>query len=125
VIDINVWLKEAKSEADAKGCGMYLIHNGVVRDTAKRQVREGIESAQIKAMDFSYDQEKLDAALARAKAMDGIKYVKAWLNTGHLNAGDDIMYIIVGGDIRPRVIECLESLLSEIKNECVIEKEIE
>lgn len=28
---LDVWLREAKREAGARGCGMYLFHNGVVR----------------------------------------------------------------------------------------------
>jgi len=124
VLDLNKWLEEAKAEADALGCGMYLIHNGVVRQTAKKEAREGIKSDLVSAMDFSYDKAKVDAALEKARAMDGIKCVKLWLNEGRLKPGDDIMYILVGGDIRPRVIACLDALLSEIKNNCVTEREL-
>ena len=30
---IDAWLREAKADASAAGCGMYLTHNGVVRAT--------------------------------------------------------------------------------------------
>ena len=39
----DAWLKEAKTDGSAKQCGMYLFHNGVVRETAKAKVRQGAD----------------------------------------------------------------------------------
>ena len=55
--------------------------------------------------------------------MDGIYYVRAWLNEGELELGDDIMYVLIGGDIRPRVVDALQFLVGKLKNECVTEIE--
>ena len=119
------WIKEAKAEDNAKECGMYLFHNGTVRETAKATVREGnTELGKVKSIKFSYDQEKIQQALEKAKKMPGIYHVRVWLNEGELKVTDDIMTVLVGGDIRPNVINCLQSFVGEIKNECVIEKEI-
>ena len=41
---INDWLKEAKEHPAAPNGGMYLVHNGVVRETAKAKVRHGEEN---------------------------------------------------------------------------------
>ena len=41
-----------------------------------------------------------------------------------MSVGDDIMFVLVGGDIRPHVIDALQSLVGEIKNHCVLEEEI-
>ena len=118
------WLREAKAEACAADCGMFLIHNGVVRKSARVQVREGRESAPVKGMLFSYDAEKVEAAKAAALAMPGIQYVRVWLNEGELAVGDDIMLVLVGGDIRPHVIDALQALVGEIKSKCVTETEV-
>ena len=56
-------------------------------------------------------------------AMDGIFYVRAWLNEGELAVGDDIMFVLVGGDIRPHVIDALQHLVGRLKSECVSEVE--
>ena len=69
--------------------------------------------------------DEFDAAVAEALTWEGIEYVKVWLNEGELTLGDDIMYVLVGGDIRPRVIDALQSLVGTIKNECVSEVERE
>ena len=104
---------------------MYLSHNGIVRETARAMVRDGAENTRpVKGMLFSYDAEKLDRAVKAAYGLPGIYYVRVWLNEGELKVGDDIMQVLIGGDIRPRVVDALQSLVSEIKNECVIEREI-
>lgn len=122
---VDMWLKQAKAEAAAAECGMFLVHNGVVRQSAKAKVREGAENTKpVKGMLFSYDGEKLAAAVREAENMQGIACVKVWLNEGVLKVGDDIMYVLVGGDIRPRVIDALQFLVGKIKNECVTETEI-
>lgn len=89
-------------------------------------MREGAQDTRpVTGMLFSYDQEKVDAAIADTYQMEGIFYIRVWLNEGTLQVGDDIMYVLIGGDIRPHVVEALQSLVGRIKNECVIEKELE
>lgn len=118
-------MKEAKSSKNAHKCGMFLLHNGVVRVDAKSKVREDKKNTKkVVAMDFDYDNKKVDAAIKKALKMKGIYYVKVWLNRGKLKVGDDIMLVLVGGDIRPHVVDCLQSLVGEIKSKCVVEKEI-
>ena len=122
---IDAWLREAKAHESAPSCGMYLTHNGTVRQTAKAKVRYGEENTQdVTGMIFSYDQEKVDAVLADARALEGIYYIRVWLNEGELQVGDDIMYVLIGGDIRPRVVDALQYLVGRIKNECVVEREL-
>ena len=122
---MDAWLKEAKAHASAPKIGMYLTHNGTVRQSAKAKVRYGAEDTKpVTGMLFSYDQEKVDAIIQEAYGLEGIYYIKVWLNEGQLQVGDDTMYVLIGGDIRPRVIEGLNYLVGRIKNECVVEKEI-
>ena len=122
---IDAWLQEAKAHESAPKIGMYLTHNGTVRQTAKALVRNGAENTEaVTGMIFSYDSAKVDAIIADTYKMDGIYYIKVWLNEGELDLGDDIMYVLIGGDIRPRVVDALQYLVGRIKNECVIEKEL-
>ena len=124
VPSMDAWLREAKAHPDADKVGMYLTHNGVVRGTAKARVRLGAQDTKpVTGMTFSYDREKMDAAIAKTLAMDGIFYVRAWLNEGELVVGDDIMFVLVGGDIRPHVIDALQFLVGRLKSECVTELE--
>ena len=122
---IDLWLREAKKDPVAADCGMFLVHNGTVRQTAKAKVRQGQENTEtVRGMIFRYDEGKVEKAVAEAKQMEGIYYIRVWLNEGELSIGDDIMFVLVGGDIRPHVIDALQALVGVIKKECVIEQEI-
>lgn len=121
---IDAWLKEAKADSVSSKVGMFLVHNGVVRKTPKAKVRKGFDDGSIvTGMEFSYDHEKVDRAIKETYNMEGIYYIRAWLNEGQLQVGDDIMILLVGGDIRPNVINALQSLVEKIKTECVTEIE--
>ena len=121
---IDLWLQEAKAHPSAPKIGMYLTHNGVVRQTAKAAVRYGAaDTKPVTGMFFSYEREKVDAVIADTYNMEGIYYIRVWLNEGELETGDDIMYVLIGGDIRHRVVDALDYLVGRIKNECVIETE--
>lgn len=122
---MDAWLKEAKRSCDLARTGMFLVHNGVVREDARARVRDGNPDAKpVKGMRFSSDDEKVRQAVAQTLELPGVFFARAWMNEGELAVGDDIMYVMVGGDIRPRVIEALQFLVGRIKTECVTEQEI-
>ena len=121
---MDEWLREAKKDPSAEKIGMYLTHNGVVRATARALAREGApDTAPVTGMEFSYDRAKVETAIAGTYALAGVHYIRVWLNEGELSVGDDIMYVLVGGDIRPHVIDALQYLVGRIKTECVKETE--
>ncbi|MDA3937437.1 MAG: molybdenum cofactor biosynthesis protein MoaE [Actinomycetota bacterium] len=114
---MDAWLREMKADPSAGGVGMYLAHNGVVRAFSR-------DGRKVASMDLTYDETRLNEVLASARGMKGISMVRAWLNSGHLEIGDDIMYVMVAGDIRPNVLEALTTLVGTIKSEVVQETEI-
>ena len=127
---VDAWLRQAKADPSAAECGMYLTHNGVVRATPKAEARgvetDGVEPGKkVGGMIFGYDAAKVQATIEDAHAMPGIKYVRVWLADGQLAVGDDIMFVLIGGDIRPNVVDALQTLVETIKNECVTEIECE
>ena len=122
---VDAWLREAKALEAAGEIGMYLFHNGVVRQTARARVREGDAQAMpVSGMRFSYDPERVATAVEETRRLPGIYHVRVWLNRGELKVGDDLMRVLVGGDIRPHVIAALESLVGTLKRQCVTEEEL-
>lgn len=113
---IEKWIAEIKGSADPEELGMILIHNGIVRATSK-------DGKKVKGMHLSYDKEKLNSLIAEFRKKDGIVAIKAWINEGTLNIGDNIMYVLVAGRLRTDVLPTFEELLSRIKREIVSEKE--
>lgn len=121
---MDEWLEEAKKDPDSGKVGMYLFHNGVVRETSRAEARKHVKKdSKVKGMKFSFNREKASNVVEEAYRLDGIFYIKTWFNQGELDVGDDIMYVLVGGDIRPNVINALQFLVGKIKQECVSEIE--
>ena len=122
---MDQWLKEAKEHVNAPLIGMYLTHNGVVRQTAKAVVREGRNDiGPVAGMMFACDWPKIESVIADTYKMNGIYYIWVWLNEGRVRVGDDMMYVLIGGDIRPNVVGAMEYLVGRIKQECVTETEL-
>ena len=113
---LDQWLEEAKQDPDAGLVGMYLAHNGVVRANSRK-------GEAVTSMELSWDAAKLQEVVDEALTLPGIHYFRVWLNEGHLEIGDDIMKVLVGGDIRPNVVEALTYLVGRIKTEVVVEAE--
>ena len=114
---ISQWIKEIKKECPADMLGMILLHNGIVRATAK-------DGGKVQAMNLSFDKSKLEAAVREFKRRDGIADIKAWINEGHLHVGDDIMNVCVAGRFRKDVLPVFQELITMIKTEIVKEEEM-
>lgn len=110
------WLNEVKSGPDSAKIGMYLVHNGVVRGSSR-------DGTPVSGMDLSHNRQRLGEVIAQVESRPGIHAVRAWVNEGALNVGDDIMYALVGGDIRENVFTALQELVRLIKTEVVKEFE--
>ena len=111
------WLADIKATSDVSGTGMYLMHNGVVRAFSR-------DGRPVTGMVLHVDRERLAEILEIACLMEGVTHVKAWVNEGELTVGDDIICVLVGGDIRDHVFEALQALVRMIKTEVVTEEEL-
>jgi molybdopterin synthase catalytic subunit len=114
---ISEWLKEIKEGCDPESLGMILVHNGIVRGTAK-------DGTPVKGMKLSYDKDALKSCVARLEKSEGIASIKVWINSGVLSVGDDIMYLLVAGRFRTDALPVLQELLYTVKNEIVHEEEL-
>ena len=68
-------------------------------------------------MRLDVDRDRLAEVLADAASWPGILAVRAWVNEGDLTVGDDIMKVLVAGDIREHVFAALQRLVGLIKDE--------
>ena len=114
---LDGWLDELKAGAGAAGVGMYLVHNGVVRGHSRAGEVVG-------GMVLAVDRARLAGALETVGRREGILAVRAWVNEGRLAVGDDIMRVVVAGDIRENVFPALQDLVREIKTTVVRETEL-
>jgi molybdopterin synthase catalytic subunit len=111
-----VWIDEVKASPGSEGIGMILAHRGIVRGHSR-------SGNKVTSMMLSVDRERLEEVLADARTWTGVIAVRCWVNEGPLVVGDDIMSVLIAGDIRDNVLGALERLVSIIKTEVVSEEE--
>jgi molybdopterin synthase catalytic subunit len=75
-------------------------------------------------MVLGVDRDLLSELVESARLMEGVTHVRAWVNEGRLAVGDDIMFVLVAGDVRDHVFEALQALVSMIKTQVVTEEEL-
>lgn len=102
-------IQKIKSNPDYHKSGMILCHNGVVRSTSR-------DGRKVTGLSVQVDHEKLNAIIEKNKNSPGIIdiLVKIFDNRP-LAVGDDVMYLIVAGDIRENVIDVLSHTLNAVK----------
>lgn len=109
-MDLIKLLNSVKAHPDFHKAGMVLCHNGVVRATS----RNGRE---VTGLRIAVDYGKLDTILKEQRAIPGIVDIRVEIDdTRDLSVGDDVMYLIVAGDVRENVISTLKETLDRIKS---------
>jgi molybdopterin synthase catalytic subunit len=116
VFDINERIERIKAQPDAGGIGMILAHQGIVRAASRA-------GEPVHGMLLHVDRRRLDEALAEALTWPGVVAVDGCVNEGDLEVGDDIMKVVVAGDVRENVFGALQRLVGIIKKEVVTESE--
>ena len=108
-MDIVAMMDQIKQHPDFHKAGMILCHNGVVRATS----REGDE---VTGLEVVVDHNRLDQILNEQKKRPGIIDILIHINEGEILAvGDDVMFLVVAGDIRENVLEALTDTLNLVK----------
>lgn len=105
---MNALIKKIKMHRDYRKVGMILCHNGVVRGTSR-------DGSAVTSVDVKADWEAINTVVAEQKARPGIIEILVEVNEGRLAVGDDLLAIVVAGDIREHVIAVLTDTLNAIK----------
>jgi molybdopterin synthase catalytic subunit len=88
--------------------GMILCHNGVVRGTSR-------DGRKVSGLTISVDYNKLHHVIETYKQPGIIEILVEIADNRYLKVGDDVMLLVVAGDIRENVIAVLNDTLNAIK----------
>jgi molybdopterin synthase catalytic subunit len=109
-MEIKDLVNKIKQHPDYPKAGMILCHNGVVRNTS----RDGRE---VTGLSVAVDRQRLETIIAEARQRPGIVDVQVRIASDTpLMVGDDVMLLVVAGDVRENVIACLGDTLNAIKS---------
>lgn len=98
-----------KKHPDYDTSGMILCHNGVVRSASR-------DGSKVSGLRISVDQEMPQKVIVEHKKRPGIIEILVEISDNKdLSVGDDVMLLVVAGDIRDNVIPALSDTLNAIK----------
>ncbi len=108
-MDLTHMIDTIKNHPAYHRAGMILCHNGVVRDTSR-------DGRKVSGLTLSVDHEKLRQVVETYKKKPGIVEILVEIaENRNLAVGDDVMLLVVAGDIRENVIAVLSDTLNAIK----------
>jgi len=97
---------------------MILIHNGVVRNWSRK------DKSKVKALEVTPDLTRIEAIRQELLQRKGIFDIVVETRKGMLQPGDDLLFLIVAGDIREHIKPVLAELLDRVKAEAITKREI-
>jgi molybdopterin synthase catalytic subunit len=107
---IEKLIGQIKHHSDYQRVGMILAHNGVVRGTSRN-------GRPVSGLRVTVDRKKLAAVIHTHKSRPGIVEILVEIASDRdLAVGDDVMLLVVAGDIRENVIAVLHDTLDAIKS---------
>ena len=117
-MDIAQMLAQLKQEPGfTDNVGMVLIHNGVVRGWSRN------DHTPVSEVTITPDRERMEAIRTEMETRPGIFRILAEAREGTLKPGEDVLILMVAGDIRENVKPVLAELLDRIKAEAVLKQE--
>lgn len=117
-MDVSAIINKLKQEPGfTENVGMVLAHNGVVRAWS-RDGHKDVESVEV----FP-DRARMEELRKEYEQKPGIFRVEVEAAEGKLVPGDDLLVIVVAGDVRENVKPVLAELLDRIKAEAVKKRE--
>jgi molybdopterin synthase catalytic subunit len=109
-------IDKVKARPDFSRAGMILTHTGIVRGSSR-------DGSPVSEVEVRADREALARVLAEVRARPGIIAVLAEVRDGRLKVGEEIMNVVVAGDIRENVFPVLMETVNRIKSEVTKKQE--
>lgn len=117
-MDISKTIAELKKRPDFnENVGMILVHNGTVRAWSRHNRQA------VLALETSVDEAKIAQLRREYLVWPGIYEILIEAQSGCFAPGDDLLFILVAGDIRENIKPVLATLLDRIKAEAICKKE--
>jgi molybdopterin synthase catalytic subunit len=109
-------IASVKSHPDIRSAGMLLCHNGFVRGTSRKG--ETVETLRV-----TVHREKIEEIRQWALSLPGVTAVEIEAFEGEFKVGDDLLYVVLAGDIRENVFDAMRSTVERLKTEGVSKSE--
>ena len=115
-MDQNRMIETIKANPNFHKAGMIASHLGIVRSFSR-------DGKAVSGVDVEFDNEKIDEIIRDIKSRTGIVDILIQTNSGHLEVGEEIVAVVVAGDIRENVFPALTDAVNRVKSEASTKKE--
>ena len=109
-MDLSKMIAAIKANPNFHKTGMIATHIGIVRSFSRN-------GKTVEAVDVEFDKAEVEQVISEIRSRPGIVDVLIQTNTGHLAVGDEIMAVVVAGDIRENVFPALIDAVERLKSE--------
>lgn len=110
-------LEKILKNPDFNRVGMVASHLGIIRGHSR-------DGRKVTGVEVVYDMNSVNDIIKNIREMPGIVDVVVEINSGHLNVGDEVLYLAVAGDIRENVFPALIKGVERIKKDASKKKEM-
>jgi molybdopterin synthase catalytic subunit len=115
-MDLNRMVEIIKANPNFHKAGMIASHLGVVRSFSR-------DGKAVSGVHVEFDNEKIDEIMRDIKSRPGIVEILIEANSGDLEVGDEIVTVMVAGDIRDTVFPALIDAVNRVKSEASTKEE--
>jgi molybdopterin synthase catalytic subunit len=115
-IDMEALHQKLKRHPRSSEMGMIASHRGLVRATSR-------SGSPVRGLSIRFDSTIVKSIVDEIKRRPGIIEVLVDFNEGDLAVGDDVMVVLVAGDIRENVFPVLVDAVNLLKSKAAIKEE--
>jgi molybdopterin synthase catalytic subunit len=115
-IDIEALHQQLKRHPRSREMGMIASHRGLVRATSRA-------GSPVQGLSIRFDRTIVDSIVKEVKGRPGIIEVVVDFNEGDLTVGEDVMVVLVAGDIRENVFPALVDAVNLLKAKAALKEE--
>lgn len=116
-MNIQDMIENVKRHPDADRIGMITSHLGIVRGHSR-------DGQGVLAVQVAYEREQIDKIINEMKVKTGIIEVLVQANEGRVELGDELLAVVVAGDLRENVFPVLIETVNRIKASACRKKEV-
>jgi molybdopterin synthase catalytic subunit len=108
-VSMDRLIARVKAHPEISKAGMILCHNGIVRASDRSGARK------VQALKVVVDRAAIEQIRLWAESRPGIVAVAIEALEGEFQVGDDLLYVVVAGDVRENVFAVTREVVEKIK----------
>jgi molybdopterin synthase catalytic subunit len=112
-VSLDHLVQEIKTHPEISRAGMILCHNGIVRESDRSGAKR------VRALKVVVDRTAIERVRSWGESQTGIVAVAIEAFEGELYVGDDLLFVVVAGDVRENVFAVTREIVEKLKSEAV------